>query len=346
MRQMFCDSLGSVGLTDAPDPKVETPTDVVVRVTATTVCGSDVHLVHGHLPTPWGFPLGHEYVGEVVEVGAAITRVRVGDRVVGPAAPWCGTCPACRRGQIQRCERGGVLGSGAGWGGWGGAQAEMLRVPWADQDLSPVPDGVTDAQALTVGDVLSTGWTAVRQSVTAPGQVVVVLGCGPVGLSAVHTAGLHGPRAVVAVDALPDRLEVARRLGATHTLTAGPDVAAAIEEITHGRGAEAVVEAVGLQATLATAGQVVAVGGRIAVVGIPAGPVELPFADLLFKNVGWWAGLGDLGRMGTLLELIADGRLDPSPMFTSTRPFAQIEAAFTDMADRTPGVVKTLVTVP
>lgn len=346
MRQMYCDSEGSVRLTEAADPVVEAPTDVLVRVRATTICGSDVHLVHGHLPTPWGFALGHEYVGEVVAIGSAVTRVQVGDRVVGPAAPWCGSCDACRRGQTQRCERGGVLGSGLGWGGWGGAQAELLRVPWADQDLARVPDGVTDAQALTVGDVLSTGWTAVRQAVTEVGQAVVVLGCGPVGLSAVHTATLHSPRAIIAVDAVAERLEVAATLGATHTLLAGDGVAAAIMEITGGGGAEAVVEAVGLPATLGLAWDVVAVGGRVGVVGIPAGPVEVPFAQLLFKNVSLWTGLGDLRHMNELLDLIASGRLDPSPMFTTTRPFDEIEKAFHDMEQRAPGVIKTLVTVP
>lgn len=346
MRHMYCDSLGSVRLIEAVDPTVQAPTDVVVRVRATTVCGSDVHLVQGHLPTPWGFALGHEYVGEVVAVGDAVTRVAVGDRVVGPAAPWCGSCGACRRGQTQRCERGGVLGSGAGWGGWGGTMAELLRVPWADMDLSRVPDGVTDAQALTVGDVLSTGWTAVRQAVTDVGQVVVVLGCGPVGLSAVHTATLHAPRAIVAVDAMPDRLDVARALGATHVLEAGTDVAAAVAEISGGVGADAVVEAVGLPVTLALACDVVATGGRIGVVGIPAEPVPLPFAQLLFKNVTLWTGLGDLRHMDELLRFIADGRLNPSPMFTATRPFDEIEQAYVDMEQRAPGVIKTLVTVP
>lgn len=345
MREMYCDAQGSVRLIEAPDPEIQAPTDVIVQVSATTICGSDVHLVHGHLPTPWGFALGHEYVGRVVEVGAAVSQVKVGDRVVGPAAPWCGTCASCRAGQTQRCDRGGVLGSGDAWGGWGGAQAELIRVPWADRDLSIVPEPVTDAQALTVGDVLSTGWTAVSHAVTAPGATVLVLGCGPVGLSAVHTASLYGPRAVIAVDALPDRLEVARALGATHTLAADGDVAAQVAELTSGRGAEAVVEAVGLQGTITLAGQVVAVGGRISVVGIPAGPIQLPFADLLFKNVSWWSGLGDLRHMDMLLAMIAQGRLDPTPMFTSQRPFDEIELAFADMANRAPGVVKTLVTV-
>ena len=346
MRAMFCDAKGSVRLTRVADPEIVAPTDVVLKITATTICGSDVHLVEGHVPTPWGFALGHEYVGTVVELGGAVTSLAVGDRVVGPAAPWCSTCPTCRSGQTQRCPRGGVFGSGDAWGGLGGAQAEYLRVPWADQVLSKVPEAVTDAQALAVGDVLSTGWTAVRRTVHAPGGTVVVLGCGPVGLSAVHTAGLHGARRIIAVDTVPDRLSLAQRLGATHTVVANAATGDSIAELTEGRGADAVIEAAGAPAALATAADCVAVGGHIGVVGIHSAPVELDLADLLFRNVSIWSGLGDLTRMGVLLELIAAGRLDPSPMFTREYPFDAIEQAYAEVAAQGPGVVKTLITVP
>lgn len=144
MRALVCEEFGQVVVRDVAAPTVEQPTDVVVRVTATTVCGSDVGLVHGHIPTAPGFILGHEYVGVVEAVGDAVRRLRVGQRVVGPAAPYCGVCPSCARDQIQRCEQGGVLGSGAPWGGYGGTQAEQLRVPHADRDLVTVPDALTD----------------------------------------------------------------------------------------------------------------------------------------------------------------------------------------------------------
>lgn len=345
MRAMFCAAQGSVRLTQVPDPEILAPTDALLRVRATTICGSDLHLVDGHMPTPWGFTLGHEYVGVVVEVGSAVSRVQVGDRVVGPAAPWCSSCPECRRGQIQRCTRGGVFGSGAGWGGLGGAQAEFLRVPWADQVLSTIPEGVGDAQALAVGDVLSTGWTAVRRTVHEPGAAVLVLGCGPVGLSAVHTATLYGPRQIIAVDAVPERLELARTLGATHTLDAGGDVTAAVAELTDGVGAHSVIEAAGAGAAFATASAAVAIGGSIGVVGIHSAPVELPMSELLFKNAAVWTGLGDLGRMDVLLALISAGRLDPAPMFTHDVPFEHIEDAYRAVVAREAGLVKPLITM-
>ncbi|QBJ98076.1 alcohol dehydrogenase [Rhodococcus sp. ABRD24] len=346
MRAMFCDAEGSVRLTRVADPEILAPTDVILEITATTICGSDVHLVEGHIPTPWGFTVGHEYVGTVKELGDAVTLLEVGDRVVGPAAPWCSSCPTCRSGQTQRCSRGGVFGSGEAWGDLGGAQAEYLRVPWADHVLSKVPPTVTDAQALAVGDVLPTGWTAVRNTVHAPGGVVLVLGCGPVGLSAVHTAGLHGARQIIAVDTVPERLALAERLGATHTFVADATVADSIIELTGGRGVDSIIEAAGSPAALATAVACVALGGHIGIVGIHSAPVELDLAGLLFKNVSVWTGLGDLTHMDELLELIAAGRLDPSPMFTRQYSFDAIEQAYAEVADQAPGVVKTLITLP
>lgn len=346
MRQVFVSGLNTYALVDASEPAIQSSGDVIVKVTTTTVCGSDVHILAGHMHTPWGFPLGHEFVGVVHQAGPGVCNFRTGDRVVAPAAPWCGNCPACRRGQIQRCERGGVFGSGAAYGGLGGAQAEFVRVPWADACLSHIPDGVSDAQALTVGDILSTGWTAVKNSVTAPGQTLLVFGVGPVGLSAVHTARLHGAARVIAVDTVPERLELARALGADHVVDPSrQDTAAAVAELTGGRGAEAVVDAAGVEATITAWQAVAAIGARVAMVGIPAAPVEMNLTALLVKNISLWTGLGDLGHMDMLLELIAAGRLDPSPIFTETLPFDQIERAIGEFMDRKPGLVKPLITV-
>jgi alcohol dehydrogenase len=346
MRHVFVSAVDSYALVEAPDPTIQAPTDVVVKVTATTVCGSDAHLIAGHMGTPWGFPLGHEFVGTVAQVGPAVLNVHVGDRVAAPAAPWCGTCPTCRRGQIQACRRGGIFGGGAAFGGLGGAQAELVRVPWADSCLSLVPDGVTDAQALTVGDILSTGWTAVKNAVTAPGQTLVVFGAGPVGLSAIHTARLHGVTRVIAADAIADRLELAKTLGADVVVdVTKQDVAQVVAEVTGGEGAEAIVDAAGVPATIGAWFSVAAIGARVGMVGIPAGPVEMALGALQMKNVSLWTGLGDLGHMDTFLALIAAGRLDPSPMFTQTVPFDGIEGAIAEFVARKPGLVKQLVTV-
>ncbi|WP_321857313.1 alcohol dehydrogenase catalytic domain-containing protein [Paraburkholderia tropica] len=346
MRQVYVSDLNTYTLVDAPDPVIERPSDVIVKVTTTTVCGSDAHILAGHMHTPWGFPLGHEFVGVVHQVGAAVSNFSPGDRVVAPAAPWCGTCPACRRGQIQRCERGGIFGSGAAYGGLGGGHAEYVRVPWADSCLSRIPDGVSDAQALTVGDILTTGWTAVRNAVTAPGKTLLVFGVGPVGLCAVHTARLYGVASVIAVDTVTERLNLAKALGADHVIDPSrQEVVAAVAELTGGRGAEAVVDAAGVQATVSAWEPVAAIGARIAMVGIPAAPVELNLTAMLEKNITLWTGLGDLGQMNTLLALIESGKLDPSPIFTETVPFDNIENAIGEFVNRKHGLVKPLVQV-
>jgi alcohol dehydrogenase len=165
MRQIFVCGCNDYKLADAPEPTIKAPGDLIVKVTTTTVCGSDVHLLAGHMHTPWGFPLGHEFVGVVHQIGSEVCNFKLGDRVVAPAAPWCGQCNNCRRGQTQVCERGGVFGSGARFGSLGGAHAEYVRVPFADVCVSRIPDGVTDAQALTVGDILTTGWSAVKNEI-------------------------------------------------------------------------------------------------------------------------------------------------------------------------------------
>lgn len=346
MKSFTVTEIGRVALEDAPAPTIITPSDALIRVTMTSICGSDLHLVHGALPSAPPYPLGHEYVGVVEEVGAGITSLAPGDRVVGPAAPWCGSCANCRAGQIQACLRGGVFGSSSVFGGLSGAMAQYMRIPFADTVLSRIPDAVTDEQALLLGDVVPTGMTAVSHALTAPGGVLVVLGCGPVGLSAVLTAALYGPAQVIAVDRVPARLAVAAKLGATLTVDASTeDVAEIVTAATGGRGADGVVEAVGLPATIQQACELASVGGRVAVVGISAGGTELPMPQLLFKNLTLWTGLGHLGGIDRLLELVARGVLDPTPMITDRAALADIEAAFERFSDPSNGVVKYAISV-
>lgn len=346
MKALVLDEGGAISLQQVPDPELADAGDAVIRVTSTSICGSDLHLMHGALPSKPPYVLGHEYVGVVTQVGAGVHGFAPGDRVVGPAAPWCGACAMCRRGQIQLCQRGGVFGSGPTFGGLGGAMAEFLRIPHADTVLSKIPDGVTDEQALLLGDVVSTGMTGVRHALAAPGGVLVVLGCGPVGLSAVHTARLFAAAEVIAVDRVPGRLRVAEQLGATRTIDASSeDVAAIVGELTGGLGADGVVEAVGLPVTIAQAVDLTGVGGRVAVVGIAPGSVELPMPQMLFKNLTLWTGLGDLGHIDVLLDQVARGTLDPSPMITDRVPLDDIVGAIGRFSDPANGVVKYAVSV-
>jgi len=344
MKGVFYEAVGKLDVRELPDPTILDPTDVIVRIVATTVCGSDVHIAQGHMFPETGFAIGHEYVGVITEVGAAVRRFEIGDRVVGPPAAWCGECDRCRRGQRQVCQRGGIFGSGQTMGGLGGAQATLLRVPWADQDLTAVPDSVSDAAALAVADILTTGWTGINESWNRPGGTVLVLGCGPVGLSAVHIAKrLFGASKVIAADIVPERLELAKRLGADETLLSGPEVVENVFKFTNGRGADSVVDAAGMEATLDIAGQSVAIGGKIAVLGVASKPITLNLAAMQLRNPTIWLGLGDLTASGPLMEAVEKGILDPLPMFNEECALEDVPAIYQRLAAGDLRTVKTLV---
>lgn len=346
MRSVVFSEVGHVALEDLPAPELLRPTDALIAVHAAAICGSDLHIVAGHVTPETGFPLGHEYVGEVVAVGSAVARFGVGDRVTGPAAPYCRSCEMCLRGQHQRCLRGGILGSGPSMGNLGGAQSEMLRVPWADQTLVKIPEGVSDAAAITVGDVLPTGWSGVLRTRPQPGSTLVVIGCGPVGLSAVHTGRrLTAAARVIAIDPVASRRATARELGADVALAPGPDTTDVVAELTGGRGADAIVDAAGLQSTMDLACGLAAVGGRLALLGIAAEPLRIDFGALLMKNVTVWTGLGDLTQMNLLMDLVSDGTLDPTPMFTDAVVLQDVPAVYDRMAAGTAEGIKVLVTM-
>jgi alcohol dehydrogenase len=347
VKTIIYEKLGEVSVRDVPDPELLQPTDVLVRVQATTICGSDLHIVAGHVTPDAGFPLGHEYVGKVYATGSAVTRFAVGDRVTGPAAPYCRSCEMCQRGQHQLCSRGGILGCGPTIGGLGGTQSELLRVPWAEQNLVAVPDHLSDAAAIAVGDILPTGWTGVQQTDPRPGDTVLVLGCGPVGLSAIHTAKhLTSARQVIACDPLASRRKMALALGADAVLDSGPDSAEKIRELTEGRGADAIIDAAGVQPTIDLAADVVAVGGRISELGIAAQPFLIDFGALLMKNVRLWTGLGDLSQMELLMGCVANGTLDPTPLFTHTATLGEAPEIYQRLANGNTDIVKVLLTVP
>lgn len=350
-----------------------------MRVTTAAVCGSDLHLLRGRMPgVEPGTVVGHEFVGVVEEVGAAVAGAsagrgaaretgaaqdwgaagrggaagpRPGDRVVGPAAVWCGECRACRRGLPMACEHAAIFGMGARFGDLPGAQAEYVRVPHSAATLLPLPDGLTDEQALFVGDILPTAYTAVRGIVPGgrgvrAGDTVVVLGAGPVGLCAVACARLFEPARVIAVDLEPDRLALAARLGADVTVDAArDDVRAAVMEATDGWGADVVIEAVGRPETLADALRVAAPGGQVSIVGVLPEAVSVPFHRLMARNVAVAAGMGNLMTMPDLLGLVADGSLDLTPLITHRFPLAHGAEAY-DLCDRrADGVIKVILEV-
>lgn len=342
MRAAVLEAIGRVVIAEVDEPRLESATDVIVDVLATSVCGSDLHLVLGHMGEGIGYVLGHEYVGRVRAVGAAVQEFAVGDRVIGPPAVWCGSCERCRAGDPAHCHRGGVLGSGQAFGGLGGTQAEQLRVPYADRNLVRVPDQVSDVTALGLADALMTGATGARQAGVAPGSSIAVFGCGPIGLMAIHTAAASGATTIIAVDPVPERRELALAFGATHT-TGDADPRACVEAATRGRGVDGAVEAVGLPNTFQAALEVVVPNGRVAVLGIAAEPFALAAGPAVLKSVNLWMGLGDVRLQDELMGLLASGALDPAPLFTTALSLDELPALYERLQRPGHGIIKAVI---
>lgn len=345
MKAFVCEGFGHVHMTEIAQPVIQEPNDALIRVTMTSICGSDVQLVNGQIPTEPGFIMGHELVGVVEDVGSAVQTIRPGDRVAVPASPFCGHCANCLAGEPRRCLNGGVLGSGWPWGGWDGAHSEYVCVPFADLDLVKIPDTVSDEQALFVGDILSTGYYAVKKAGLRHGETLVVMGSGPVGLCAIHTARLFAPSAIIAVDLLDYRLEVARQLGATATINARQTpVVDRVLELTDGLGANVIVDAAGAPATLQQSVMMAAVGGRIAMVGYPSQPIELPLERVFTKNLNLSMGLANLDHMHALIHLIEGGQIDTTPLITHHFRLDEIETAFRLVQAQQDNVIKVAIT--
>ena len=270
MKALLFHAPGDVRLETVPDPDIRSDSDAILRIERTAVCGSDLHIFRGReVGLDAGTVMGHEFAGEVVDVGRGVNAFRCGERVVGAFTSSCGACFYCRRGLTSRCERGELFGWVQEGRGLHGAQAELLRVPMADATLVRVPDGAPAESALFAGDVLSTGLCCVDRAEPKKGDVLVVLGCGPIGLCAVLGAVASPAARVFAVDSLTERLELAGRFGA-EPLSLADDGAlrAAVQEATAGRGADAVLEAVGSQAAVRLGVDLMRPGGVLASVGV------------------------------------------------------------------------------
>jgi alcohol dehydrogenase len=304
-----------------PDPRIQDPKDVIVQIDTTTICGTDLHILKGDVPAVTeGRVLGHEGVGVIVEVGTGVNKFSVGDRVVVPAITSCGTCSYCRVGLASHCQSVGGIG-------WilghliDGTQAEYVRVPFGETSLHKVPDSLTDGEVLFVSDIIPTGYEiGVQAAQVSPGDSVVVIGAGPVGLAAMMTAQLCGPKMVIAVDLDEFRLQQATaHFGATHTINSGlPGWQEEVRRLTGGRGADAVLEAVGIPATLEAAFELVRPCGRIANIGVHGKPVTLPIDRLWIQNLTITMGLVNGVTAPMLIELVEAGKIDIQPMTTHT----------------------------
>lgn len=317
MRAVTFQAPGVVRVDDVPEPELTAPDEAVVRVEATGVCGSDLHIYHGRVAMEQGFVLGHEYVGTVAEVGDAVGSIAVGDRVLGTYCTACGDCFFCRRGDFHKCDHGRVFGHGSTLGSLQGAQAEKVLVPNADLTLRRVPEGMTDEVALFAGDVMGTGYHAAVECGVGEGDVVAVLGLGPVGLCAVQAALAEGARAVVAIDTVAERLELARTFGAEPVHLTEQDPRGAVKELTEGRGSDATIDAVGHPEALDLAWRLTRKAGTVSATGVYAERVEVHMGIVWIKALTLKTGHANvIKHLDPVLERLARGELDPAPLVT------------------------------
>jgi 2-desacetyl-2-hydroxyethyl bacteriochlorophyllide A dehydrogenase len=308
---------GEVRIEDRPEPGLETAHDAIVRVEATGICGSDLHIYHGRVQIEPGFTIGHEYVGTVVDVGDAVTEVSVGDRVLGCYCTACGGCFHCRRAEYHKCDSGRVFGHGATLGSLQGAQAEQVLVPNANLTLRRVPDGVSDEAALFAGDVAGTAYHAVAESGFEPGATAAVVGLGPVGLCAVQMAKAAGASAVVAVDAVEERLGVAESFGAVPVHLTEGDPRAEVKRLTDKRGVDLAIDAVGHPDALDLACRLARKAGSVSVTGVYAERTDVHMGVVWIKALTLRTGHANvIGHLDRVLALLASGVVDPTPLVT------------------------------
>ena len=341
MRAVVYKGNGILALEDRPVPRILDEKDAIVKVTLTTICSSDIHIKHGAVPKAVpGTILGHEFVGEVVETGSGVRKVKAGDRVSVNVETFCGECFFCKRGFVNNCQD--------PQGGWAlgcridGGQAEYVRVPYADNGLTVIPDGVTDEQALFNGDILSTGYWAADIGKIRPGDTVAVIGAGPTGLCTMACARLYTPARILAIDTDPYRLDLAKKKGlADVTLIPGEgDLPEKVRDLTEGRGADVVLEVAGGEDTFQTAWQIARPNAVVVVVAMYEGPQALPLPDMYGKNLTFRTGGVD-GRYGQeIMDLTARGKLDVSFLITHRCRLDEIMNAYEIFEHKKEHVIK------
>lgn len=388
MRALVWHGKHDIRCDNVPDPRIEDARDAIIRVTACAICGSDLHLYDNMIPgMERGDILGHETMGEVVEVGPeARGSLKVGDRVVIPFTITCGQCEQCRRGNFSVCERSnrnkatadklfghapaGLFGYTHLTGGYAGGQAEYLRVPFADTTHIKVPTGLSDEQVLFLSDIFPTGWQAAVQCDIQPDDTVAIWGCGPVGQMAIRSAVLLGARQVIAIDRLPDRLSMARAGGATTIDFEAESVVERLNELTHGKGPEKCIDAVGMEAhatatldslydrvkqavmlesdrahVLREMMYVCRPAGVLSVPGVYGGLIDkVPFGMVMNKGLTIRTGQTHVARWtDDLLRRIAEGQIDPSFVITHTVPLEQGPEMYPVFRDKQDGCIKVVL---
>ena len=320
---------GEVRVEERPEPELLAADDAVVRVEATGVCGSDLHIYHGRVQIEPGFTLGHEFVGTVVAAGDAVTEVSEGDRVLGCFCTACGNCFFCRRGDYHKCDEGRVFGHGKTLGSLQGSQAEQVLVPRANLTLRRVPEGMSDDAALFAGDVMGTGYHAVEHGGLKPGDAAAVLGLGPVGLCAVQAARAAGASRVVAIDTVEDRLEMAESFGAQPVHLTEDDPRQAVKAATEGRGVDVAIDAVGHPDALDLAARLTRKAGTVTAIGVYAERIEVHMGVVWIKALTLRTGHANvIAHVDRVLAMMAAGVLDPGPLVTHHMGLADAAEAY------------------
>ena len=318
---------------EMPDPRIQDPTDAIVRIDSSTICGTDLHILKGDVPeVAPGTILGHEAVGTILEIGDSVTTFAEGDRVLVSCISSCGRCRFCKEARYGLCT---------GGGGWifghliDGLQAEYARVPFADTSLYKIPDELSDEQVLFLADILPTAFeVGVLNGGVQPGDTVAIVGAGPIGLATILTAKLYTPGRIVAIDLADSRLEKAIEFGADVTINNGTeDAVAKVMQLTDGLGADVAIEAVGVPDTFELCTELIRPGGRIANVGVHGHSVTLHLEKLWIRDITITTGLVDTNTTPQLLKLVAEGRLDATAFATHTFALDETMAAYDTFAD-------------
>ena len=315
MKALVYQGTGAKALEDRPKPKIQAADDAIIKVVKTTICGTDLHILKGDVPTCTpGRILGHEGVGVVEDVGVGVTQFRKGDRVLISCISSCGKCEYCRRGMYSHCTTGGwILGNTID-----GTQAEYVRIPHADTSLYPIPEGADEEALVMLSDILPTGFECgVLNGKVQPGSTVAIVGAGPIGLATLLTAQFYSPAEIIMIDLDQNRLDVAKRFGATGTVMAsGEEAKKQVLALTEGKGVDAAIEAVGIPATFELCQEIVAPGGVIANVGVHGVKADLHLEKLWSHNIAITTRLVDTVTTPMLLKTVRSGKIDPARLIT------------------------------
>lgn len=340
MKALTYTAPGQFELIEKPKPEVLNPKDAVVRVTLSSICSSDLHILHGAVPqAEVGITVGHELVGVVEAVGSAVTKVKPGDRVAVNVETFCGECFYCKRGYVNNCTSGGwMLGCRID-----GGQAEYVRVPYADNGLTPIPGNVSDEQALFVGDILATGYWAAKISEISEEDTVLIIGAGPTGLCTLECVQLYKPHKIVVCEADKSRREFVRRHYPAVEVVEPSKCLEVLGSLTEGRGADGVIEVAGGENTFELAWRCARPNAIVTIVALYEKEQILPLPWMYGKNLTFKTGGVDACDCDKIMQLISEGKIDTTHLITHRYPLSHIQDAYTLFANRADGVIKTAI---